>query len=187
MMQELNVPLDMLYRGGRILCRLVTQLEDKYERQMGLERTKDFEVEILPGYKAGTKIKFDKAVPAEELYPGEPKVDVHFVVNEEPHKVFTRRGDHLFTVVSLTSQQLKSGGFQFEVPLLSGKPLRWQESRSECPHGGKRTFKGLGMPIRKGGQATGASGDLIITYSWPIAQRINARLFGSPHSRCCER
>jgi len=168
--QTLSVPLDLLYKGGTVRCCVKSQATDTMG-PLEPERTKTFLVEIEPGYQHGTQIKFDQAFPDDELYLGEPKVDVTFVVEEEKHTVFKRRGHHLHAEIKLAKEQIMAESFEVPLQLLSGRTEYIRGSRGTCRHGMKRTLPGLGMPVRRGGQNTGDFGDLIVKFTWPLSLR----------------
>lgn len=171
--QPLAVSLEMLYKGGTVNCCIKSQATDAIG-PVEPQRIKNFEVEIMPGYRHGTQIKFDSCFPGEELYPGEPKVDVTFVVEEEKHDLFKRKGKHLHADIKLSKEQLEAPSFEYSLKLISGEMEKIQGSRGSCAHGAKRTLKGLGMPIRRAGQATPEFGDLILRFSWPLSLRTNS-------------
>lgn len=173
--QSLPVSLEMLYRGGVVSCSIVCQTKNGLG-PLEPPREKIYDVEILRGYKPGTKVKFDKSFPDEELYPNEPKCDMSFIIEEEMHKMFRRQGDHLIANIYLTRGQVKAEHFEVTLKLLSDEKKNIRCSGLECLHGTCRTLPGFGMPIRKGGQDTGQHGDLKIYFWWPLSERT---------SKCC--
>lgn len=172
--QSLSVSLEMLYTGGIVSCCLKSQATDALGPTEP-QRTKNFQVEILPGYKDGTQIKFDSCFPDDELYPGEPKVDVTFLIQEQKHNVFKRKNAHLHADIKLSKEQLMSESFELPLQLLNGQIEYVRGSRGVCAHGATRTLPGLGMPIRRGGQSTSEYGDLIIRFSWPMSLRVGPK------------
>lgn len=176
--QTLNVSLEMLFTGGTISSCVRSEATDSVLGPLEQERMKTFEVEILPGYKHGTQIKFDKCFPDDELYPGEPKVDVTFIIEEEKHAVFKRKGVHIYADIRLNQEQLAAETFELQLQLLSGNTEQIQGSRGSCRHGQTRTLKGLGMPVRRSGQGTSEYGDLILRFTWPLSLRAQSQ-------QCC--
>lgn len=169
--QPLEVSLEMLYAGGVVTCCIRTQATDALGA-VEPQRTKNFDVEIFPGYRQGTQIKFDRCFPGDELYPGEPKVDVTFVIEQKKHTVFKRRFADIHADIKLTKEQLTAECFELSLRLLNGQTEQIRGSRAVCAHGVKRTLKGLGMPIRRAGQATAEYGDLILRFTWPLSLRM---------------
>jgi hypothetical protein len=168
--QTISVSLETLYRGGFVNCCIESQATDSMG-PVEPQRKKNFEVEIIPGYRNGTQIKFDRCFPDDELYPGEPKVDVTFVVQEEKHSIFKRNGQHLAADIKLSKEQIGAETFEIPLKFLSGETERIQGSRGTCGHGTKRVLKGRGMPVRRGGQGTSEFGDLTLRFVWPISLR----------------
>lgn len=171
--QPLAVSLEMLYKGGTVNCCIKSQATDAIG-PVEPQRVKNFEIDIMPGYRQGTQIKFDNCFPGEELYPGEPKVDVTFVLEEEKHDLFKRKGKHLHVDIKLSKEQLEAPSFEYPLKLMSGQTEKIQGNRGSCAHGAKRTLKGLGMPVRRAGQSTTEFGDLIIRFTWPLSLRTNS-------------
>lgn len=177
LVQTLGVPLEVLYTGGMMSCCVKSQAKNSFGPLEPL-RVKYFEVEILPGYKHGTRIKFDKCFPEDALYLGEPKVDVTFVIEQEKHKVFKRRNEHIFINIYLSKEQLAAQSFEVDVKFLNGETERITGTRGSCHHGATRLFKGKGMPARRGGRATGGYGDVTVRFVWPLSVRADLK-------QCC--
>lgn len=116
---------------------------------------KSFKVEIKPGYKSGTKVKF----PAAEDFPK----PVHFEIAELPHKYFTRQGDNLVWLCQLTQKQVKKG-VVVKVPLLDGTTLSLDSKKYAISDGAKVPFKGKGMPISASKSQEKKYGDLIVKF-----------------------
>lgn len=122
---------------------------------------KVYKVDIKPGFKSGTKVKF----PASEEFPK----PVEFEVTEVRHKYFTRKGDDLHWVCKLTPRQVIKG-VTIKVPLLDGTTLTLDSTQYSIKDGAKVPFEGLGMPIAKKTSSSGRSGggkthgDLIVKF-----------------------
>jgi DnaJ family protein B protein 4 len=122
---------------------------------MAIEKV--YKVDIKPGYKSGTKVKF----PATEEFPK----PVEFEVTEVKHKYFTRVGDNLHWVCKLLPKQVTKG-VTVKVPLLDGTTLTFDSKDYEVKDGAKATFKGKGMPLSSSKAAsTGRThGDLVVKF-----------------------
>ena len=119
---------------------------------------KVFKVEIKPGYKSGTKVKF----PAAKDFPK----PVEFVVREIPHKFFVRRGDDLVWTCKLSARQLEKG-VVIRVPLLDGTTLTLDSKKYSIGKGTRVPFAGKGMPLAASRSKAGTSathGDLIVQF-----------------------
>merc|ERR1712083_700929 len=72
------------------------------------------EIEVKPGWKAGTKVTF--AGEGNEVAPGRAQ-DVVFVVREEKHPTFTREGSNLLYHTKIPLVDALTG-FKVDVPKL---------------------------------------------------------------------
>ena len=121
---------------------------------------KTFPVEIQPGYKDGTKIKY----PATNDFPKE----VVFVLREKPHKYFQRQGDDLKWTCQLTAQQVERGVF-VRIPLLDGSELKINSKEYSVRQGSRISFPGFGMPVSSSRKSSSGStqikaGNLIVKF-----------------------
>lgn len=85
-------------------------------------------------------------------------------IQEEPHLIFTRQGDHLYINVKLTLKEAVMG-FKNKVICthLDGRMLTaTQPTGQVIKPGSKRLIKGEGMPIFN--SQTGVCGDLLVTF-----------------------
>ncbi|KAI0987938.1 hypothetical protein GJ496_011993 [Pomphorhynchus laevis] len=113
-------------------------------------------IEIKPGWKAGTKIIFEREG---DRRPGVLPADIIFVLRDKPHPYFKRNGsDVIFTArISLKSSLL---GDQLMIPMLNKrtKLLKWREVIN--PRSEKR-LRGMGLP---NSTIPGSRGDLIVRF-----------------------
>src|SRR6267154_2715421 len=79
--RPLKVTLEELYTGT------IKHLKVGRRLLSGATEDKVLEIQVLPGWKSGTKVRFPKA--GNEQPNGEAQ-DLVFVVEEKPHAVFTR-------------------------------------------------------------------------------------------------
>ncbi|KIO16404.1 hypothetical protein M407DRAFT_16396 [Tulasnella calospora MUT 4182] len=135
----------------------------------GKQEERVVEVNVLPGWKAGTKAKFDGA--GNENEDGTFQT-VAFVVEEKPHDGFTREGDDLHAKVRLPLVDALCGpskpptitgldGKTHTVPLPSGVIKPNTPTR----------IKGEGMPKRKEGKVVG-KGDLVVDWDIVFPDRL---------------
>ncbi|KAG0089051.1 hypothetical protein BGZ93_010069, partial [Podila epicladia] len=92
-------------------------------------------IDIKPGWKAGTKIRFPRE--GDEFPNGEIQ-DIVFTIEEKPHPLFTRRGDDLVLELELSLLEALTGFSKTE-----------------------ERYPGEGMPISK---KPGQKGDLIVKF-----------------------
>ncbi|KAJ1729754.1 Molecular chaperone (DnaJ super) [Coemansia biformis] len=117
---------------------------------------KTLSVEIRPGWKSGTKIRYNKE--GDDL--GNGAQDIVFVVVEKPHALFKRDGNDLKLSLALTLDEALCG-FKKPVKLPSGKNINVSNSASVIKPDQVSRMPGYGMPITK---APGQFGSLEITY-----------------------
>jgi DnaJ family protein B protein 11 len=99
------------------------------------------EIEIEPGMKDGQETKF--TAEGEPHIDGEPG-DLVFKIKTSSHSVFERRGDDLYTNLTITLQDALVG-FQTEITQLDGRKIVIERNTVTWP-GAKIRKKGEGMP-----------------------------------------
>ena len=151
---NLNLSLEELHSGivKRLkITRNVTRVDGGIERA-----AKVHEVNIKPGFKAGTKIRYNGA--GSEA-PGCAPGDVIFVVQEKPHPKFKRDGNNLELTHRITLADALGGGV-ITIPGIDG-----QSYRLDCPDiinpKTSKIISGAGMPISK---SVGQRGDLVVRF-----------------------
>ncbi|KAG6852307.1 hypothetical protein C0991_001074 [Blastosporella zonata] len=157
--RPLKIDLQELYNGALKHIKVGRRKND------GTMEDKVLEIQIHPGWKSGTKIRFPKA-GNESIY-GEPQ-DLVFVVEEKPHQVFTREGNDLIARVSVPLVEALAGvpgggKVAKTVEMLDGRKLQVPLPLGIVKPGQQATVPGEGMPIRKDGQAL-KKGDLIVKW-----------------------
>ncbi|SPN97634.1 related to DNAJ-like protein homolog [Cephalotrichum gorgonifer] len=113
-------------------------------------------VPIKPGLKKGSKIKF--AGVGDQVEGG--RQDLHFIVEEKPHPLFTRVDNDLVHEVHLELKEALTG-WSRRITTIDGKQLPIEKSGPTQP-GSEDRFPGLGMPISK---KPGERGDLVLKYT----------------------
>ena len=117
-------------------------------------------IEVRPGWKAGTKIRFEDK--GDVLTPDAAAADLLFTVVEAPHPVFARRGHDLVTWVPVTlADALQPGGCTVAVPTIDGRTRRVHAVGQQLA-GAPMILPGEGMPIAKNAPSPGARGDLVV-------------------------
>jgi DnaJ homolog subfamily B member 4 len=130
------------------------------------------QIAILPGWKAGTKVRFPRA--GNETTSGEAQ-DLVFVVEEKPHARFTREDNNLRTKVPLPLVDALSGSKlpTRTVELLDGRKLSVKVPEGVVKPGQTTIIAGEGMPIRK--QTEGKKkGDLIVEWDIVFPERLTS-------------
>jgi DnaJ family protein B protein 4 len=150
--KELPVTLEELYRGAHKKMKIQRKIFDETQKQTKADRI--LEMDIKPGLKAGSKIKF-KGVGDE--IEGSTQ-DLHFIVKEKPHPLFTREGDNIRATVEIDLKEALTG-WKRTVATIDGKQVQLSGSGPTSP-GYEERFPGLGMPKSKKPQERG---DFLVT------------------------
>jgi DnaJ family protein B protein 4 len=122
----------------------------------GGEDKKTFEIDVKPGYKAGTKVTYPGDGGYIHGYHG--NADLQFLLEEKPHPKFTRDNANLKYVANVGIREALLGG-SIQVPKLEGGTVEVSLGGMPCSSGKKITVSGLGLPDRK---RNGQRGDLIV-------------------------
>lgn len=148
---DINVPvsLEEFYKGG------VKKLKINRKGPNGESEGKIIEINIKPGWKAGTKITY----PNEGDYKDGQRQTLRLILADKPNAVFKRDGDNLKAEVKLSFKESLLG-FRREFTTLSGRKLHLSRTTPTQPNF-TETFPSQGMPISK---MPGKSGDLLIEY-----------------------
>ncbi len=155
--RALKVKLEDLLTGTTKRLKITRKLLN------GEQEERVIEIDISPGYKAGTKIRFPHTGNERE---GEEAQDLVFVVEEAPHDKFTREGNDLTTMEKLPLVDALTGtGSTRTITGLDGKKIPVPVPVPVVKPGAQTKIPGHGMPIRKEGQVR-SRGDLIV--KWDI-------------------
>lgn len=170
--KPLAVTLEDLYKG-------TTKKLKVGKRFLNGERDeKVLSVDVKPGWKKGTKVRFAGA--GNEVVRGRSQ-DVVFVIEEKPHDKFTRSDNDLRTTMHLPLLDAldppKAGSAESKKYLttLDGRkidvPMPRPKAGSTTIQNGQETrLAGEGMPISKAGGKS--KGDLIVTWHVDLPDRI---------------
>ncbi|KAM5537149.1 hypothetical protein V8D89_009082 [Ganoderma adspersum] len=146
---EITKPLKHLKVGRRLLN--------------GKTEDKVLEIQVLPGWKSGTKIRFPRA--GNEQPSGESQ-DLVFVVEEKPHARFTRDNNDLVTTLKIPLVDALTGtGTKQVVEHLDGRKIQVSPPSDIVKPGQTTVIRGEGMPVRKAGAAK-QKGDM--TVKWEV-------------------
>ena len=145
----------------------------------GETEEKVLEIEVHPGWKSGTKIRFPKA--GNDQHGGDAQ-DLVFVIEEKPHPVFTREGNDLICQLKIPLVDALAGGSEKTVvQALDGRRIQIPlPSNAVIKPGQEVRIPGEGMPIRKDGAAR-QKGDIIVKFEVVFpdfltpAQRVGVR------------
>lgn len=149
--RDLDVSLEDLYQGTKKKMKISRKKFDSKGQRV--KEDKVLEMDIKPGLKAGSKIKFQGV--GDETDGGSQ--DLHFIVREKPHPTLKREGDNLRTTIELDLREALTG-WEKRVTTIDGKQLPVRAAGPTQP-GSVQTFPSHGMPISK---KPGQRGELIV-------------------------
>ncbi|KAF1851068.1 DNAJ heat shock family protein [Cucurbitaria berberidis CBS 394.84] len=140
--KPLAVSLEELYNGTTKKLKIKRKT---YDQSTGKQSTQDriLEVPIKKGLKAGSKIKFSDV--GDQVEGGTQ--DLHFVVSEKPHAMFTREGDDIKHIIELDLKEALTG-WRRTVATIDGKQLSVGSGGPSGPTWTER-YPNLGMPKSK--------------------------------------
>lgn len=161
--RPLKLSLEDLYSGSTKHLKVGRKLLD------GSTEEKVLEIQVLPGWKSGTKIRFPRA--GNEQPNGEPQ-DLAFIVEEKPHPVFTRDGNDLVCNLKIPLVDALTGSDTKKVvELLDGRKLQVPSPVGIVKPGQETRVVGEGMPIRKQASLKN-KGDLVIRWDVQFPDRL---------------
>lgn len=153
--RPLPISLEDLYKGAVKRLKVTRKLRDASTGRP-VSADKILTINVKPGWKAGTKIKFEGE--GDELENGQTQ-DIEFIVEEKPHAQYKREGDNLRITIQLTLVEALTG-FRKTIKTLDDRTLSVNNTKSVIHSGQESRVANEGMPNSK----TGRKGDLIITY-----------------------
>ncbi|KAF5844621.1 hypothetical protein GGP41_007695 [Bipolaris sorokiniana] len=140
--KPLAVSLEELYNGTTKKLKIKRKT---YDQSTGKQSTQDriLEVPIKKGLKPGSKIKFSDV--GDQVEGGTQ--DLHFIVSEKPHAMFTREGDDIKHIIELDLKEALTG-WRRTVQTIDGKQLSVGSGGPTGPNWTER-YPNLGMPKSK--------------------------------------
>ena len=132
-----------------------------------IQRTKTLAVSIPAGVDTGTRIRLSGK--GEAGLRGGPAGDLYIFVNVDPHAIFTRDGNNLYTRIPLPMTVAALGG-SIDVPTLEGKMARLTIDAG-TQSGRKFRMRGKGMPALRRGN----SGDQIVEVQVETPTNLNKK------------
>lgn len=163
--KDLPVSLEDLYKGCHKKMKIRRKVFDPSTGQRTQE-DKILEMDIKPGLKAGSKIKFSGV--GDQTEEGGTQ-DVHFIVKEKPHPTLRRQDNDVILKLDLDLKEALTG-WQKTVTTIDGKQLPVRGSGPTAP-GYQERFPGLGMPISK---KPGERGDFLIEVNVTFPKSLTA-------------
>jgi DnaJ family protein B protein 4 len=154
--QNLNLSLEELYTGTTKRLKISRLVLDENQNQR--REDKVVEINVKPGWKAGTKITFEGHG---DEHSDRLPADIVFTVREKPHPHFRREGINLLFTKTITLEQALLG-LRFGVPTLDGKMVEVDCANEIITPHTKKTVRGKGMPVQN---KPGSYGHLIVDFN----------------------
>lgn len=145
---ELPLSLEDLYNGVDKTLKITRNVTDEYGHTR--KESKDITLNIKPGYKSGTKIRFHGEG---DRRPGMTQ-DIVFVIKEKPHDRFKREGNDLIMDINITLCEALTG-FSRTIKSIQGKTLKISFTDIVTPNY-VYTLPGYGMPNSKNPEQKGS-------------------------------
>jgi len=140
--KPLPVTLEELFNGTTKNMKIKRKTFDPATGKQSME-DRILEVPIKKGLKPGSKIKFSNV--GDQVEGGTQ--DLHFIVTEKEHPLFTRQGDDISHTIDLDLKEALTG-WRRTVQTIDGKQVSVGSSGPTSPTWTER-FPGLGMPKSK--------------------------------------
>ncbi|XP_012273513.1 dnaJ protein homolog 1 [Orussus abietinus] len=152
---DLYVSLEDIVRG----CTKKMKISRRVVQPDGSTRKEDkvLTINVKPGWKAGTKITFQK-----EGDQGRGKVpaDIVFIIRDKPHPLFRREGSDIRYTHKLSLKQALCGAI-VEVPTLSGEKVTLDLTREIVKPSTVKRIPGRGLPFPK---EPSRKGELLVSF-----------------------
>lgn len=123
-------------------------------------------LEIKPGWKAGTKITFERHG---DQKPGIVPADIIFVIGDKPHQYFKRDADNNLLYTTKVSLCDALVGCMLQIPTIDGRVLSVQLNEVIQP-GTQKRIPNEGLPLPK---CPGKRGDMIVTFDVEIPTNLS--------------
>lgn len=114
-------------------------------------------VNVKPGWKAGTRITFQKQG---DQYPNKIPADIVFIIRDKPHPTFVREGSDIKYNARVTLKQALTGT-SIQVPTLANEPVTLNFQNEIIKPSTTRRLQGHGLPFPK---EPSRRGNLIVTF-----------------------
>lgn len=152
---DLSLTLEEVFRGCVKKMKVTRNVTSSDGRSQCREQ-KVLTINVKPGWKAGTKIRFEREG---DRLPGRVPADIVFVVRDKPHELFKRNGAdvHYVAKISLTDSLR---GLEVNVPTLTGGVVPLNLKGPIYPSATKR-IRNEGLPHPKDPTKRG---DLVVSF-----------------------
>jgi len=161
---KIHCSLEDLYTGKSKKMKITKRIQDSKTNYITTV-SKILTIDIKPGWKEGTKIRFNGEG---DEFNGRPADNIVFIIVENPHERFIRDGDDLKYNISLSFTE-SFCGYSRTIEGIDGKSLNINMDTLVLPKH-IHALSNNGMPKRYGGR-----GDLVLTYNIKYPSKISDR------------
>jgi DnaJ homolog subfamily B member 4 len=132
---------------------------------------KILQINVKPGWKAGTKITFPKEG---DQIPGKVPADIVFIIRDKPHANFKREGSDIKYTAKITLKEALCATGQLKVPTLTGDVIPINIQNEVIKPSTVKRLQGRGLPFPK---EPSQRGDLIVNFDITFPENLskNAR------------
>lgn len=172
---DVNLTLEELFHGiikKYNIGRDKRQPNGSYRRDQKL-----FEVNVKPGWKDNTKIRFTgEANESDNKLAG----DIIFIIKTKPHDYFERDNEHLIYHQPISLKDALLGKQKdFNIPMLTGETKKISINNEIINPNTTKTLVGHGLPISK--LNNGTRGNLIVKFKIIFPDRVSENTKGAAH------
>lgn len=161
---DLYVSLEDIFKGCTKKMKINRKVLNPDGRTTRREE-KVLTINIKPGWKAGTKITFQKEG---DQSPNTIPADIVFVVRDKPNPIFKREGSDIRYTVKLTLREALCGT-KVDIPTLTGDRIGLRLTDIIKPNTVKR-ISGQGLPYPKD---VTKRGDLLVAFDIKFPDHLN--------------
>ena len=115
-------------------------------------------IDIQPGWKEGTKIKF---LEEGDQFPHEIPTNIIFIIKQKPHPFYRRDGNDLRYTARISILQALTGTARLHIPNLDNDQVILLELNEIVNPRTEKRYPGRGFPISK---CPGQRGDLVVDF-----------------------
>lgn len=152
---DLYISLEEILRG----CTKKMKISKRVMQPNGFARKEDkvLTINVKPGWKAGTKITFQKEG---DQARGRVPADIIFIIRDKPHSLFRREGSDIRYTCKLSLKQALCGTV-IEVPTLTDEKITLSLTRDIIKPNLVKRIQGYGLPFPK---EPSRRGDLLVSF-----------------------
>lgn len=161
---DLYVSLEEVYGG----CQKKMKISKMVMAQDGSARKEEkiLNINVKPGWKAGTKITFPKEG---DQVPGKVPADIVFIIRDKSHQYFKREGSDIKYTSRISLRQSLCGTL-VKVPTLTGETISINTTGEIIKPSTVKRLQGRGLPFPK---EPSRRGDLLVAFDIQFPTQLN--------------